>query len=114
MRTIETVVKTCGPMRVARFTVAVQEYGFESINPVFEQYLPDGKNQAYLGYQGFSAWLLFATAAKECGADLTRQCVLDELAKIDSWTGGGLHAETNPAENMPPDSTVAMARPPRR
>ena len=64
---------------------------------LFEQYLPDGKNQAYLGYQGFSAWLLFATAAKECGAELTRRCVYENAGQVTDWTGGGLHAPTNPS-----------------
>ena len=36
-----------------------------------ERYDPDGKI-AYLGVQGLSAWLLFAKAANECGADLYR------------------------------------------
>ena len=47
-------------------------------------------------------------AAKECGADLTRQCVLDELAKVTSWTGGGLHAESNPGGNMPPECAMLL------
>ena len=29
---------------------------------LFAEYLPDGKDQALLGYQAFSGWLLFATA----------------------------------------------------
>ena len=33
--------------------------------------------KAYLGLQAWSAWLLFAQAAKECGNDLTRKCVYD-------------------------------------
>ena len=34
--------------------------------------------------QGFSGWLLFAQAAKKCGADLTRRCVYDNLKKVHS------------------------------
>ena len=41
---------------------------------LMKQYKPDGKI-AYLGVQGLSAWLLFAKAASECGADLSRDCV---------------------------------------
>ncbi|MEO6629290.1 MAG: ABC transporter substrate-binding protein [Aquihabitans sp.] len=44
-----------------------------------------------LGVQSFSAGLLFATAAKAAGDDLTHDRVLSELKKIDDWTGGGLH-----------------------
>ena len=55
------------------------------------QYKPDGKI-AYLGVQGLSAWLLFAKAADECGADVTRDCVWEKAQAITDWTGGGLHA----------------------
>ena len=62
-----------------------------------------------LGMQSTSAFLLWATAAKACGADLTRQCMVDELSSVTSWTGGGLHAESNPGENLPPNCTLLMA-----
>ncbi|HEX7135584.1 MAG TPA: ABC transporter substrate-binding protein [Iamia sp.] len=64
---------------------------------LFEEYLPDGKSEALLGFNSFSAWLLWATAAKACGADLTRRCVFDEASAITEWTGGGLHAATDPS-----------------
>jgi ABC-type branched-subunit amino acid transport system substrate-binding protein len=62
----------------------------------FAQYLPSGKNRTYLGLQAFSAWLLFAQAAKECGNDLTRKCVYNNAKKVTDWDGGGLHAKQNP------------------
>ncbi len=81
-------------------------------NPATQQYIDlvedEGGQPALLGAQATSAFLLWATAAKECGADLTRQCVLDHLSEITSWTGGGLHAETNPAENIPPDCLMVL------
>lgn len=46
-----------------------------------------------------NAGLLFATAAKAAGPDLTRDSVLAELKKIKKWDGGGLHLETNPGDN---------------
>lgn len=52
-----------------------------------------------LGVQSFSAGLLFATAAKAAGDDLTRERVLEELHKIKKWDGGGLHLESNPGDN---------------
>jgi ABC-type branched-subunit amino acid transport system substrate-binding protein len=70
-------------------------------NPATQQYLdlidqydPGGKI-ANLGAQGLSAWLLFAKAANECGADLTRDCVWAKAQAITEWTGGGLHAPQN-------------------
>jgi ABC-type branched-subunit amino acid transport system substrate-binding protein len=69
---------------------------------LFEKYLPDGKSKALLGYNSFSAWLLFATAAKKCGADLTRKCVFDNAKAIKEWTGGGLHAASDPSSSQGP------------
>ncbi len=55
---------------------------------------------AFLGLQSWSAWLLFATAAKDCAASndnvLSRDCVLEAAAAIDDWTAGGLHASSDP------------------
>ena len=68
----------------------------------------NGGDVSQLGEQATSSFLLWATAAKECGADLTRECVLDELSQVTSWTGGGLHAEANPGENMPPECAMLL------
>lgn len=62
-----------------------------------------------LGMQSTSAFLLWATAAKACGSDLTRQCMVNELSQVTSWTGGGLHAETNPGGNEPASCSMLMA-----
>jgi hypothetical protein len=63
---------------------------------------------ALLGAQATSAFLLWATAAKACGSNLTSQCVLDEAKKVTKWTGGGLHAETNPGTNQPPQCGFSL------
>lgn len=52
-----------------------------------------------LGVQAFSAGLLFATAAKAAGPELTRESVLTELKAITEWDAGGLHFPANPGEN---------------
>jgi ABC-type branched-subunit amino acid transport system substrate-binding protein len=65
----------------------------------FAEYLPDGKAHAAYGAQAFSAWLLFAQAAKACGNDLTRKCVYDNAKQVTDWTGGGLHAPQNVRAN---------------
>lgn len=69
---------------------------------LMDRYNPDGK-VAQLGTQGVSAFLLFAQAATACGSELTRACLLEQVGSVTEWTGGGLHARTNPAENVPPD-----------
>ena len=66
-----------------------------------------GGDISQLGQQATSSFLLWATAAKRC-QDLTRRCVLDELAKIKKWDGGGLHAETNPGDNLPPECSLLL------
>ena len=52
-----------------------------------------------LGVQSFSAGLLFATAVKAAGDNLTRSSVLSQLKKIHSWDGGGLQMKTDPGAN---------------
>ncbi len=52
-----------------------------------------------LGVQAFSAGLLFATAAKAVGDNLTRAAVLAQLKKVHSWDGGGLQMKTDPGAN---------------
>jgi ABC-type branched-subunit amino acid transport system substrate-binding protein len=81
-------------------------------NPATQQYLDivqgHGGDISQLGQQATSSFLLWATAADACGADLTRECVLDELSGITSWDGGGMHAETNPGGNMPPECQMIL------
>ncbi len=52
-----------------------------------------------LGVQSFSAGLLFATAAKAVGNDITRDNVLAQLKDIHEWDGGGLHFLADPGAN---------------
>jgi hypothetical protein len=65
---------------------------------LMEQFKPGGKI-AYLGVQGLSSWLLFATAARDCGARVTRDCVYAKAKAPTHWTGGGLHAPSDVAAN---------------
>jgi ABC-type branched-subunit amino acid transport system substrate-binding protein len=68
----------------------------------------DGGDVSVLGMQATSSFLFWAQAASECGAQLTRECVLEKMAAITSWTAGGLHAETNPGENHPPSCNALL------
>lgn len=65
---------------------------------------PTGK-VAGLGMQSTSAFLLFAQAASDCisanSGVLTRDCVIATASAVTSWTGGGLHAPSNPGTNSP-------------
>jgi ABC-type branched-subunit amino acid transport system substrate-binding protein len=81
-------------------------------NPATQQYMDiveaNGGDISQLGEQSTSSFLLWATAARACGAELTRDCVMEELSQVDSWTGGGLHAESNPAGNRPPECSLLL------
>ena len=61
-----------------------------------------------LGLQATSSFLLWATAAKQCGSNLTRDCVVEELSKVHSWDAGGLHVETDPGANLPPECGMLL------
>ncbi len=78
---------------------------------IMERYNPGGKLGG-LGVQGMSAYLLFAAGANACLAAndgvLERQCVLSAVQGITGWTGGGLHAPTDPGRNEPTQCTVLM------
>jgi ABC-type branched-subunit amino acid transport system substrate-binding protein len=52
--------------------------------------------KASLAVNSFSAWLLFAKAAKACGDQLTRDCVVRNGLGVGTWDGGGLHAPAKP------------------
>jgi ABC-type branched-subunit amino acid transport system substrate-binding protein len=83
-------------------------------NPATQLYLDNvnamGGKVALLGAQSTSAWLLFATAARDCDRDdnLTRTCVLETAAAVTDWTGGGLHAPTSPGTNEPTPCTIVL------
>ncbi|MCU0270566.1 MAG: ABC transporter substrate-binding protein [Acidimicrobiales bacterium] len=59
------------------------------------------EDPALLGVYSWSSWLLFAQAAKQCGSELTRECVLEKATAITQWDGGGLHAPVDPDPTEP-------------
>ncbi len=82
------------PFESAKSSPAMQQY----LN-AFARYKPNAKTKAYLGLQAWSSWLLFAQAARDCGSNLTRTCVFDNAKKVHAWTGGGLHAQSDPGSD---------------
>ena len=84
---------------------ADQNPATQELLDIFEQYKPDANISGPM-VQAWSAWLLFATSARECGADLTRRCVFDNASAHTDWDGGGLHAPTNLAD--PDDREVCF------
>jgi ABC-type branched-subunit amino acid transport system substrate-binding protein len=94
-----------GASAIKNTWVSVQYFPFElaSQNVVTKQYMDilaaedPGAKVTTVGLQGWDAWLLFATAARDCGSDLTRACLLTNAASHPDWTGGGLKSTTNTA-----------------
>jgi hypothetical protein len=86
-----TYIRSAFPL----FDMGDQVPAMQDYLDLMERYNPDGK-VALLGAQSLSAFLLFATAANECGADLSRACVLEKAAAVEGWTAGGLHAAQQP------------------
>jgi hypothetical protein len=80
--------------------------------PAVAQYISIVKKSggliSQLGEQSTSSFLLWATEAKACGSTLTRQCMINNLSKVTSWTGGGLNAPGNPSKNLPPSCGLLM------
>ncbi|MFI5040828.1 MAG: ABC transporter substrate-binding protein [Acidimicrobiales bacterium] len=81
--------------------VAEYFYPFEDPSPATTQYVsimktddPGGKIAA-LGLNAWDSWLLFATAARDCGSNLTRACILDKAGSNTQWTAGGLKGPVN-------------------
>lgn len=112
------LISSQGPEAVEGLVVRLAAHPFEEADKwpatqqligILDEYSP-GWVRAGLTVQSFSANLLFAQAVKDCIASgdgvVSRKCVLEAGLNITSWTGGGLHAETNPGENEPP--TCAM------
>ena len=90
------------PFEKASENKATQDY-----LDIMKQYNPSGKVAA-LGLQAASSFLLFAKAATDCGANLTRTCLMDKAKAVTSWTGGGLHGESSPGTNTPTSCFLVM------
>jgi len=88
------------PLEAAKVVPAVAQY-----LSIVKKY---GGLTSQLGEQATSSFLLWATQAKACGSTLTRQCMINHLSKVTSWTGGGLNASGNPAKNIPPNCGLLM------
>jgi len=102
---------TIGASTAKNTYVPLYFYPFEEKDkhPAVQQYLdildasgPKAK-ATLLGMQAWSSWMMFAKSAAACGSNLTRDCLMTEGFKINSWTGGGLHTQTNPAAGTMPD-----------
>lgn len=83
-------------------------------NPAMAEYLEaleaavPGAQPELLGVQAFSAALLWATAVKDLGSNVTREALVQKLSTITSWDGGGLHGVSNPGASLPAACFIMM------
>jgi hypothetical protein len=93
-------------------TLMVQPLENADVNEAVAQYKEivedNGGKTGMTGEFATSAFLLWATAAKECGSELTRDCVMEQLAEVKDWTAGGLQAPTSPGENLPSECVMLV------
>ncbi|WP_127782367.1 ABC transporter substrate-binding protein [Rhodococcus sp. X156] len=110
----DAVAKWNATTKIPKLNIDMAFQPFENADkvPAVQKYLDvvngAGAKPALLGMQATSSFLLWATAAKECGSDLTRQCMVNKLSTVNEWTGGGLHAKTDPGKNMPTDCSLTV------
>ncbi len=94
--------------------VRMTYYPFEQADkvPAVAKYLEivkaNGGSTSLLGMQATAAFLLWAEAAKECGSNLTTDCMMTTLAKVESFDAGGLQSATNPGKNLPGDCAMVL------
>jgi hypothetical protein len=86
-------------MAFVPFEFADEAPAVQQLSDLIEE---SGGKLALLSAQAASAFLLWATAVKSCGSEVTAKCVLDAASEQTAWTGGGLHTEMNPGANDGP------------
>jgi ABC-type branched-subunit amino acid transport system substrate-binding protein len=67
-----------------------------------------GGEVSLLGSLSTSAFLLWARAAQQCGADLSRDCVVKNVEATTSWDAGGLQAPANVGKNIPSECALVL------
>lgn len=95
-----------------RSGLVFQPFENADVVPAVQDYLDvvegAGAKPGLLSMQSTSAFLLWAQVAKECGSDLTRECMVEGLNNVNEWTAGGLHAPSDPGNNMPPSCALVV------
>jgi ABC-type branched-subunit amino acid transport system substrate-binding protein len=69
----------------------------------------NGGDVSDLGLHSASAFLLWASAVQACGSDVTRTCVLDHIAGVHDWDGGGLSGPADVGANLPSECGVVLS-----
>ncbi|MCU1390024.1 MAG: hypothetical protein JWL72_3362 [Ilumatobacteraceae bacterium] len=101
-----------GAMNNVYVRVATIPFEEADVNKATQDYLDliqkYGGKTSLLATTTVSSFLLWAQSASACGATLTRACTLDNLKNTHSWTGHGLHAESDPGGNHPSSCSALL------
>lgn len=68
---------------------------------ILNKYVHGAKPKS-LGVNALSAWLLFAQSVKQCGSNLTRDCLMSKAGAVKEWDGGGISAPMQPGNASGP------------
>lgn len=79
------------PLSIYPLEEAAANPATQQLLDLFAKYKPEA-TISLPAVRGFSAWLLFAVAARDCGDQLTRKCLFENANTYSDWTGGGLTA----------------------
>ncbi|HEX4776400.1 MAG TPA: ABC transporter substrate-binding protein [Acidimicrobiia bacterium] len=86
-------------------------------NPPTKQFIDilakyaNGAKPKSLGVNAMSAWLLWAKAVKECGSNLTRDCVMKNAGSVKQWDAAGLSAPIQPGNaNSPTEGCFVLLK----
>ncbi|MBV8951146.1 MAG: ABC transporter substrate-binding protein [Actinobacteria bacterium] len=98
------LTKEAGPALTGNVLIATSQVPYElaSTHPATKQYIDilskyvPGATPKALGINSWSSWLLWAEGVKACGSNVTRDCVFNHAKATRNWTGGGIHASSNP------------------
>ncbi|MFN3217532.1 MAG: ABC transporter substrate-binding protein [Acidimicrobiales bacterium] len=103
---------TDGVMDDTYIRLAIVPFEERDANPATDDYMTmmeeAGEGISAVAVQTVSSFLLWATAARDCGSELTTDCVLANAEAIDEWSGHGLHVPTDPGTNDTPDCAMVM------
>ena len=82
-------IKNYSPPFVYPVEDAAHNPATQQLVDILEQRVPDAVLTGSM-VNAWSAWLIFAKAAGECGSQLSRRCLLEKARSFKDWDGGGL------------------------
>lgn len=92
MKSVTTNTRQIAGLSIYPIEDAASNPATQQLLDLYAEYEP-GVTPTLAAVRGFSAFLLFAVAARDCGDELTRRCVYEKALEYGEWDGGGLIAK---------------------